>query len=199
MRNLSEAKVYGGIGAILMLIGIFIPYGGPIVSIIGLVFIFIAVKAISEITKDEDIFRNYLMHFIFTILTFVAIIVIMIIAFGAAGGFSWITEITELQSEDITDFNTFWDLFGDMIVGAIVALVVGWVLAIISAMYLRKSYNSIAEHTKVSTFKTTGLIYLIGAITLIILIGFLILFIAKIIEIVAYFSIPETLPSSKES
>ena len=49
MRNLSEAKVYGGIGAILMLVGIFIPYGGPIISIIGLVFIFIAVKAISEI------------------------------------------------------------------------------------------------------------------------------------------------------
>ncbi len=199
MRNLSEAKVYGGIGAILMLIGFFIPYGGPIISIIGLVLIFIAVKAISEITKDEDIFRNYLMHFIFTILAFVAIIVIMIIAFGAAGGFSWITEISELQSEDITDFNTFWDLFGDMIVGAIVALVVGWILAIISAMYLRKSYNSIAEHTKVGTFKTTGTIYLIGAITVIVLIGFLIIFIAKILEIVAYFSIPEALPSSKES
>ncbi len=199
MRNLSEAKVYGGIGAILMLIGFFIPYGGPIISIIGLVLIFIAVKAISEITKDEDIFRNYLMHFIFTILAFVAIIVIMIIAFGAAGGFSWITEISELQSEDITDFNTFWDLFGDMIVGAIVALVVGWILAIISAIYLRKSYNSIAEHTKVGTFKTTGTIYLIGAITVIVLIGFLIIFIAKILEIVAYFSIPEALPSSKES
>lgn len=199
MRNLSEAKVYGGIGAILMLIGFFIPYGGPIISIIGLVLIFIAVKAVSEITKDEDIFRNYLMHFIFTILAFVAIIVIMIIAFGAAGGFSWITEISELQSEDITDFNTFWDLFGDMIVGAIVALVVGWILAIISAIYLRKSYNSIAEHTKVGTFKTTGTIYLIGAITVIVLIGFLIIFIAKILEIVAYFSIPEALPSSKES
>ena len=199
MRNLSETKVYGGIGAILMLIGSFIPYGGPIISIIGLVLIFIAVKAISEITKDDDIFRNYLMHFIFTILAIVAIIVIMIIAFGAAGGFSWITELTELQSEDITDFNTFWDLFGDMIVGAIVALVVGWILAIISALYLRKSYNNIAEHTKVSTFKTTGTIYLIGAITLIILIGFLIIFIAKIIEIIAYFSIAESLPSSKES
>ena len=199
MRNLSEAKVYGGIGALLMLVGIFIPYGGPIISIIGLVFIFIAVKAISEIAKDEDIFRNYLMHFIFTILAIVAMIVIMIIAFGAAGGFSWITEISELQSEDITDLNTFWDLFGDLIVGAIVALFVGWILTIISALYLRKCYNSIAEHTKVSTFKTTGTVYLIGAITLIILIGIIILFIAKIIEIIAYFSIPEALPASKGS
>jgi len=199
MRNLSEAKVYGGIGAILMLVGFFIPYGGPVISIIGLVFIFISVKAISEIAKDEDIYRNYLMHFIFTILAFVAIIVIMMLAFGAAGGFSWITEISALQPDDITNFNTFWDLFGDMIVGAIVALVVGWILAIISAIYLRKSYNSIAEHTQVSTFRTTGTVYFIGAITLIILIGFLIIFIAKIIEIVAYFSIPDKLPQSKGS
>jgi uncharacterized membrane protein len=199
MRNLSEAKIFGGIGALLMLVGIFIPYGGPVINIIGLVLIFIAVKAISEITKDEDIFRNYLMHFIFTILTFVAIIVIMVIAFGASGGFSWITEISEIQSGDITDFNTFWNLFGDMIVGAIVALVVGWVLIIISALYLRKCYNSIAEHTKVNTFKTTGTIYFIGAITLIIGIGIIILFVAKIIEIIAYFSIPEKLPTAKET
>jgi len=199
MRNLSEAKVYGGIGALLMLVGIFIPYGGLVIAIIGLVFIFISVKAISEIAKDEDIYRNYLMHFIFTILVFVSMFIILGIAFGAAGGLSWVNEITKLQPGGITDFSMFWDLFGDLIVGAIVALVVGWVLAIISAFYLRKSYNLIAEHTKVSTFKTTGTVYFIGAITLIILIGIIILFVAKIIEIVAYFSIPETLPASKSS
>ena len=87
MVELSNAKIFGGIGALLMLIGGFIPYGGPVVSILGLVFIFIAVKTISDLTKDKDIFSNYLMHFIFGILTIVAIVVIMLIAFGAAGGF----------------------------------------------------------------------------------------------------------------
>jgi uncharacterized membrane protein len=120
----------------------------------------------------------------------------MIIAFGAAGGFSWITEIQSM--ENITDFNTFWDLFGDMIVGAIIALVVGWILIIISALYLRKCYNSIADHTKVGLFKTTGTIYFIGAILLIVIIGAIILFIAKIMEIVAYFSLPDKLPTKKE-
>ena len=45
MSKLSEAKVFGGIGALLMLIGGFIPYAGPIVSIVGLVLVFIAVKS----------------------------------------------------------------------------------------------------------------------------------------------------------
>ena len=46
MSKLSEAKFLGGIGAILMLIGGFVPYAGPIVSIAGLVLILIAVKSI---------------------------------------------------------------------------------------------------------------------------------------------------------
>ncbi len=57
ISKLSEAKVLGGIGAILMLIGGFVPYVGPIASIVGLVLVFIAVKSISQITKNKDIFR----------------------------------------------------------------------------------------------------------------------------------------------
>ena len=188
MSNLSNAKVFGGIGALLMLIGGFIPYAGPIISIVGLVFVFIAVKTISELVKDNDIFKNYLYNFIFSIISIIAILIIILIGFGAIGGFSW---ITSLQDINITDFQTFWNYFGGIIGYAILALIVGWILSIISAIYLRRSYNSIAKHTKVSLFKTTGTFYFIGAITTIILIGFIILFIARIIEIISYFSLPD--------
>ena len=136
MSKLSEAKVFGGIGALLTLIGGFVPYAGPIVSIIGLVFVFIAVNSISQITKDKDIFSNYLMHFVLSIISIVSVFVIMLVAFGAVGGFSW---ITELQSENITDFNTFWEYFGGLIVACVLALIIGWILSIIAALYLRKS------------------------------------------------------------
>jgi uncharacterized membrane protein len=192
MVELSNAKIFGGIGALLMLIGGFVPYGGPVVSILGLVFIFIAVKTISDLTKDKEIFSNYLMHFIFGILTVVAIVIIMLIAFGAAGGFSW---ISSLENAEITDIESFWGYFGDLVIGCVLALVVGWILSIIAAIYLRRSYNRIAEQTKVKLFKTTGTVYFIGAITTIILVGFLILLIARIIEIIAFFSLPDKLPT----
>ena len=190
MSDLSNAKIFGGIGAILMLIGGFIPYAGPIISILGLVLLFIAVKTISDLTKDKDIFNNYLMHFIFSILTIIAIIIIMLLAFGAAGGFSW---ISGLETAEITDFESFWAYFGGLIGGCILALIVGWIFFIIAAIYLRRSYNKIAEHTKVSLFKTTGTIYFIGAISTVVLIGFIIIFISRIIEIIAYFSLPDKL------
>ena len=71
----------------------------------------------------------------------------------------------------------------------------GWVLMIIATMYLRKSYYRIAKHTKVHLFHTTGTVYFIGAITLIIGIGALILLVARILEMIAYFSLPDNLPA----
>jgi uncharacterized membrane protein len=194
MTKLGEAKIYGGIGAILMLLSL-APYAGPILGLIGLILVFIAVNHIADETKNNKIFRDYLMNFIFQILAVVAVIVILIIAFGLSGGIEW---AMNLSQQTFTDFNSVWNEFGTIFTSAIIALVLAWIFLVIGAYFLRKSYNSIAEHTKVNMFKTTGTVYFIGAITLIILIGVLILFVAKILEIVAYFSLPENLPVAPE-
>lgn len=193
MSKLSEAKILGGIGAILMLLGGFILPG--IGAIIGLILLFIAVKYIAEIAKDEKIFDNYLMHFICSI---IAIVAVVLIFFYSIGGFS-LSFFTALESMEFTDFNSVWSFFEPYIYWWLLALIIGWIFVVIGAMYLRKSYNSIAEHTKVHLFRTTGLIYFIGAITLIIAIGIIIILVAKILEIVAYFSLPEKLPSTKKT
>jgi uncharacterized membrane protein len=196
MAELSNAKILGGIGAILMLIGLFfISSIGFGVFLVGLILVFIAVKNISDITNDKEIFSNYLMNFIFSIISWGAVIAIMIIAFGAIGGFSWIAEI---QTAEINDIESFMAYFGSLIGACAIALVVWWIMSIIAAIYLKRSYNSIANHTKVDLFKTTGTVNLIAAITYIILIGFLISFIAKIIEIIAYFSLPDKLPMGEK-
>jgi len=194
MSKLGQAKVLGGIGALLSLL-ILVPSIGFVIGLVGLVLVFVAVKYIAEETKDHAIFQNYLMNFIFDIIAIGAVIGIMIMAFGVAGGMSW---VTAMQQQDITDFNTFWASFSTLFVGCILALVVAWVMLLIGALYLRKSYNSIAEHTKVDLFKTTGLVNFIGAATLIIVIGIFIILIARILEIVSYFSLPENLPAAPE-
>jgi uncharacterized membrane protein len=194
MSKLGQAKVLGGIGALLSLL-VFVPTIGFIIGIVGLVLVFVAVKYIAEETKDHAIFHNYLMNFIFDIIAIGAVIGIMIAAFGISGGMSWVNTI---QQKNITDFNSFWANYGALVGGCALALVVAWVLLIIGALYLRKSYNSIAEHTKVDLFKTTGLVNFIGAATLIIVIGFFIIIVARILEIVSYFSLPENLPAATE-
>ena len=186
MSKLRDAKIIGTIGAVLMLVAGWVPMG----AIIGLVLIFIAIKYISDETKEESIFNNYLLHFIFIILALVAA---SILIFFAIGGFSFINIV---QSVEFTDFSSVWSFFAPYITGILISLIVGWILLIISALYLRKCYNSIATHTKVSLFKTTATIYLIGAVTLIIFIGALFLLIAQIMTIVAFFTLPDNLPKS---
>jgi len=190
MSKLSEAKILGGIGAILMLIGgSFVGIG----AIIGLVLIFVAVKYIANETKDNSIFDNYLMHFIFSIIAIVAFVAIFL---ASIGGLTFFSAFEELNPSDPA---AVWEFIQPYIIWWVIGGLIGWIFLIISAIYLRKSYNSITEHTKVGLFKTTGTVYLIGAVSAIILIGFLIIIVAKIIEIVAYFTIPEAIPSSKES
>jgi len=194
MAKVGQAKILGGIGALLSLL-VFVPTIGFIIGIVGLILVFIAVKYIAEETKDHAIFQNYLMNFIFDIIAIGAVIGIMIMSFGVAGGMSW---VNALQGKEFTDFDSFWSSFGTIFIGCALAIVVAWVLLIIGALYLRKSYNSIADHTKVDLFKTTGLVNLIGAATLIIIIGVFIIIIARILEIVSFFSLPENLPTTTE-
>lgn len=186
MGKLNNAKLFGGLGAILMLIGAFIPFANFILPFIGLILMFVAVKYIADETRDASIFNNYLFYFIASFIAIVALIAGLIITIGSLGVISEI-------GEKLSDVDTALSFIG----GIIISLIIFWVLLIIATIYLRKSYNRIAKHTGVDMFRTTGTVYFIGAITLIILIGVLIILIAKILEIVSFFSLPNTLPASK--
>jgi len=188
MRTMKDAKNYGGIGAILLLIGAFIPYVGVIVSLVGLIFVFIAVKTVSEITKEKKIFNHFLYYFILTITAVIAMGAILIGSFFAVGGISF---FETLEHMDPSNPEAILEFVAPFLGGVILALVVGWIFFIVSSIYLRKSYTAISEKTNVDAFKTAGLLYFIGALTVIIIVGFIIMFIARIFEIIAYFGLPE--------
>lgn len=195
MGSLNNAKLLGGLGAILSLVGwIFSASFGSIVGIVGLIMVIMAVKYIADETKDKSIFNNYLYYFICSIIAIVAMV--GIIAYSVLSTID-IYNIEQLSS-NITDFASFWETFGSALTGCILALVIGWILLIIGTIFLKRSYYSIAKKTGVDLFKTTGLVYFIGALTMIIIIGFLIIFIAKIMEIIAFFSLPDDLPGKGE-
>ena len=192
MGDLKNAKILGGIGALLMLVGWIVPTAGFLIVLVGLVLLFIGVKYIADETKDNTIFRNYLYFFICMIVAIVAVCAILLSGFASVGGIAYFTSI---ESMDMTDPMAVFDYLAPFLVGCVAAFLIGWIFIIIGAFYLKKSYNSITEHTKVGLFKTTGLVYLIGAFTLIVGIGVIIIIIAKIMEIIAFFTLPEVLPT----
>jgi uncharacterized membrane protein len=183
---LSNARTLGGIGSILVLVTA-APSVGWILGILGFVMILVAVRYISEDLKEKKIFGNMITAVILSILGIlvaslvVAATVLSALAngyFGSTYPFSPSASVTTAQ----------WITFGTEIG---LGLFVAWIFFLVSAVYLRRSYDTIGSRLNIHMFSTAGLLYLIGAATAIIGVGFVILFVAEILTAVSFFSLPE--------
>ena len=192
MGTLSQAKTLGGVGSILLLLGI-VPFAGPALEIVGFVLMLIAVKYISDTVNNKSIFNNAVISVVAGIAGVVIGVVVGIagvLSFFGPGMFQGPDFMPgrQFQPSDFMSMN----FFGPIIAG----LVIIWIAVIISAVFLRKSFNSIASSINVKMFGTAALLYLIGAILVVVLVGFLLIFVATILQIVAFFSIPENPPQA---
>lgn len=188
--EISSIRTLGGVGSILVLL-VGIPFAGIALGIAGLALILTALKKLSNITKDESIFKNALIAFIISIVAIAVFSLVIISTFLAAfmgssfGGPGTIKGITITPSPSIANPLS-------LLVSIIAALVIFWVLLIVSSYFLYKSYKSVALNTGAGLFSTLGLLYLIGALLTIILVGLLIILVAVIIQIIAFFTLPGT-------
>lgn len=193
MGSLREAKVYGGVGSILLLVGglvgLFVPFGSIVIPIVGLILVLIAVNYIAQALNRRDIFTDMIVAVVLIIVAFVVISIFVLAAiasfFGFAGpGFDF-TDPSEIPEGDLIG----------LLVGVLVGLAIAWVISIIAAIFFKRSFDNIADGLGVNIFHTTGLLMLIGSILLIAVgIGGILIFVAWILMIVAFFSVPEELP-----
>jgi uncharacterized membrane protein len=87
--------------------------------------------------------------------------------------------------------NAVMAVLGSLLAG----LVAMWIILIIAARFLRKGYERIADKTGTRTFRTVARWYYYGAWLMIILVGFILILIAWILQIKAFFSLPESPPA----
>ncbi|AEC52812.1 hypothetical protein PNA2_1899 [Pyrococcus sp. NA2] len=177
--GLGNAKIYGGVGGILSLIGPLAGSFGLILSIAGLVLVFLAVKTISDETGDERIFSLFLKAFISMV---AGLIIFIIVIIATVGSFAF-----GMIGKGMMSPGNLMAVIGSILVGFLIL----WITYIIGTYFQKKSFELIAEYTGVNLFKTTGLVYFIGAILIIIGVGFLIILVGAILEIVSFFSLPE--------
>lgn len=184
MSLLSDAKVLGGIGAILVLLA-GVPTVGWVLGIAGFVMILAAIYKISQAVNEKKIYNNMLTAVILAIVgVLVGSVVILPTLLSAFlnGYFAW-PNFAPSASVTVTQWIAFGTTIGLGLLGA-------WVFFLASAVFLRRSYGAIGSKLMVRMFSTAGLLYLIGAASTIIGFGFLILVAAQILTAVAFFSIP---------
>ena len=206
----------GGIGSILVLLSplilltIFIPpltffadailgisIASGIADLTGWILILVAVKKISDAVNDREIFKNMLMA---VIIPWVAIGIVSAVGLGlvmyggptiakvdgnylAEGGYSETEVVLPSLHTLFLPIVTLMMVFGT------------WAALIVSAWFLKKGYERIAVRTGTKTFRTVSRLYFYGALLVIVLIGVILAFVAVILQIKAFFSLPESPPS----
>jgi uncharacterized membrane protein len=173
--SIETGKSLAGIGSLLLVIGTFVPFLG----IVGLILMMYGMKNLADIYGDQSIFKNALYALVFGIIGIAAAAFIVIglifggsllgVSFGAAGALSG----------GVIGF----------IAGIFVAVVVAFIFYVLMAVYFKRAFDTLANKTGVSMFKTAGLLLLIGAILTIVVVGLILIFVAWILLTVAFFSI----------
>lgn len=185
---MQDAKMLGGIGSILVLLTA-VPGVGVVVGVVGFVLILVAIKYVSDATGDRSIYDNMLIGVIMAIAGLVlgaAVIVISVVRFFGLNLSNLSSISTKFNSNSYTT-GQWMGLAGELLVG----LVVVWLALSFSAVFVRRTYTSIGTKLNISMFQTAGTVYLIGAVTTLVLVGFIILFVAQILLVVAFFSVDE--------
>ncbi len=179
--SLESGKTLGGIGALLMVIGSFVPF----LSLVGIILLLVGLKHLADYYGDSGIFQNALYGFIFGIIGIIAgAFVVLSLVFGLA---------IISPTPDLADPLAFLG-------GIILALIVVFIFYLLTAIFYKRSFDILSEKTGEKMFGTAGLLLLIGAVLTIIIIGLLLMFIAWILLTVAFFSIktPTEQPSPPE-
>jgi len=186
MSSLSDAKVLGGIGALLVLFTA-VPTVGWVLGIAGFVLILVAINNISKLVNDKEMFRNMRTAILLAI---GAIAVGTATVLGAA--YHVFTSMGSfVGSKFVLTPNipiSEWVGLAILVVGGLLAV---WAILVVSAVYVRRSYNSMASRLNVKMFEKAGWFYLIGAATVIIGVGLLLILVSQILLAVAFLSIPE--------
>ena len=170
---LGEAKVIGGIGAILTLLGL-APIIGTAMVVVGWVLVLTAIGLISGVAGDKQIFYNATVGATLQIVAAIGLYFVGLTLFSHFGGGN--------ASNPFGFFGSIFDW-----------LLLLWVVAIVSSIFLYMSLRKVASRLGAGLFATAAIIYVVGEGTTIILIGFIVALIAQILFAAAFFSMPETL------
>jgi uncharacterized membrane protein len=188
--TLENSKVLGEIGALLMILSPFTGTYSAVPGLVGFVLLIVAFNGLADHYKDRSIFNNALYGgIIFIAGVAIAVFIVVIAAAGMLSALaipmsSW-SNPAAWQSIDWKSVN--WTTLAPFIGAIVGALVILVAFAILAAFLIRKSLKALTQKSGIALFATCGTILFIGAILTIIIIGFVLLWIALILLAVAFF------------
>lgn len=175
--SFEYGKTLAGEGSILLILGV-VPYVGWVLGIIGVILLLRGVKELANYYQDNEIYQNSLTgvkYYIVALIAAAVAVTAIVIGVGTATGFKF------------TSF-TLTAGFGIGLIAFIGGLIIAFIFNVLAALHLRKTFDTLAQKSGDHTFATASTLLWVGAILTIIVVGFLIIFIAWIFAVIGFFS-----------
>lgn len=188
--DIKSAAELGFVGSILLIL-IIIPYVGFALGLVGLIFILVALSRLARAYNNPSIFGNALKAVVLGVAGIVvAIIASLLILFLAHVGYAVTTVVTITNNINRTVIVHYPSVRPHLhlisILTPVGIVVVIYILMVLFGMYVRKSYAELAKSSNVDTFMEAGNWYWYGALTSIVLVGFILMIIADAYAIMGF-------------
>jgi uncharacterized membrane protein len=157
-----------------------------VVALVGLILLLIAMKNLAKYYNEPGIFKNILYAVIINVVT-VGVVVAL--------EFALIIPTARNISTSFTTANPS-SVFSEVFLSFIAVIIVAMVLLIISAFLVMRSFNLLGEKSEVDSFKTAGLLYFIGVLLSIVVIGGIIAWIGFIFAAIGFHRLKPLPPTS---
>ncbi len=176
--QLSGLALFGaGLGISMIILAV--------VAIVGLILLLVAMNSLASYYNAPGIFKNILYAVIISIVTGIVIVVL---------DFALLVPATRNISTGIT--TNPGSVFSGVFLGFILVAVVAVAMSIISAVLVMRSFNILGEKSEIDSFKTAGLLYLIGVLLSIVVIGGIIAWIGFIFAAIGFHRLKPLPPTS---
>ena len=149
----SVAPTFAGVGLLAIAMILF----GAALALVGYILFMIAMHSLSKYYNEPSIFGNLLRELIIRIIfaVVVVVVVVVVVLFAVGGLFANLSSAS--NASFLSNFMGIFVFYG-------VIILVGLVVSIYCALLYKRSFDKLAEKSGVDNFRTTGLLYLIGAI-----------------------------------
>ncbi len=184
--DLSEIKTLGGLAA-LFAIGSIIPYIGFLLSLASIVLFLIAFHKISIFSGNKSIFYNIGLSYLISFVLGIGLVVFFVVAL-----MDYIKDFSSNMYYLDEDYLYYLiETIKENLLTTIISILVFFYIITITCAYLWKlSLDKTAVFFNDSTFKTAGILYIIGACTTILCgLGILVNIAGHIVLAIAFFSL----------
>ena len=186
--DIQTYRLLGIIGALLMVL-VFLPSVGGLFMLIGIIFVIVALKGYGDAYKDGSIIHNAVYTLVFEIIG--AVVCVGVIIYGAMGFLAslGINNLADLRSWQAIDWQNAINVSNILpFIGAIIlGLVILFAFTVLASLYFKKAMNTLSGKTGVKLFHTTGTVFFVGALLTIILIGFIVIWVAFILLMISFY------------